>query len=82
MDFKKAVGIDKQGFELYEVEAIREKKNENGRVFYFIKWLGWPEETNTWEPLENLQDVLSMVSDFNKNYNKDKNVKTSRVRNT
>ena len=74
MDFKKAVGYDKEGFELYEVESIREKKIENGRAYYFIKWLGWPEETNTWEPIENLRDVWDMVDQYNKNL-KEKNNK-------
>lgn len=76
MHFKEAVGKDDEGNELYEVEAIRDKKNEDGINLYLIKWTGWPEDTNTWEPIENLQDVLSMVEDFNKEFKKDKNKKS------
>ena len=74
MEFKEAVGKDSEGFELYEVESIRDKKIENGKTLYFIKWAGWPEETNTWEPIENLNDVLDLVEIYNRR-NRDKNQK-------
>lgn len=38
----------------YVVEKIVNKKWENGQWMYFIKWEGWPEEDNTWEPKSNL----------------------------
>ena len=67
MEFKKSVGYDQEGYELYEVQAIREKKIVNGRDYYFIKWMGWPEGTNTWEPIENLKEVFDLVDEYNKN---------------
>ena len=67
MEFKKSVGYDQEGYELYEVQAIREKKIVNGRDYYFIKWMGWPEDTNTWEPIENLKEVFDLVDEYNKN---------------
>lgn len=41
----------------YSVEAIRarRKNTKTGADEYFIKWKGYPESDNTWEPLENLK---------------------------
>ncbi|KAI4353858.1 hypothetical protein L6164_002781 [Bauhinia variegata] len=50
----------------YEVEAIRAKRVQKGQKQYLIKWLGWPEETNTWEPLRHLSLVRDMIDDFEK----------------
>ena len=35
--------------EEYEVEAIVDKRVKKGVVEYFVKWKGWPSDTNTWE---------------------------------
>ncbi|XP_014516645.1 chromo domain protein LHP1 [Vigna radiata var. radiata] len=48
----------------YEVEAIRRKRVRKGQVQYFIKWNGWPETANTWEPPENLVSVPDIVEAF------------------
>ncbi|KAK7382764.1 hypothetical protein VNO80_01823 [Phaseolus coccineus] len=48
----------------YEVEAIRRKRVRKGQVQYFIKWNGWPETANTWEPPENLVSVPDVVEAF------------------
>ncbi|KAI4347684.1 hypothetical protein L6164_008473 [Bauhinia variegata] len=69
----------------YEVEAIRAKRMRKGRKQYLIKWLGWPEETNTWEPLRHLTQVRDMIKDFEKSLNSRKQRKQKQkqaVRNT
>ncbi|RWS05468.1 Chromobox protein-like protein [Dinothrombium tinctorium] len=38
----------------YEVERVVEKKKQNGKTFYLLKWKGYSEEENTWEPEENV----------------------------
>jgi hypothetical protein len=45
----------------FEVERICAKKLENGITYYNVKWEGWPESTNTWEPLTHLLNVKDLV---------------------
>ncbi|XP_013627065.1 PREDICTED: chromo domain-containing protein LHP1-like [Brassica oleracea var. oleracea] len=56
--------------EFYEVEAIRHKRVHKGEVQYLIKWKGWPETDNTWEPLENLQSLSASIDAFEKRLKK------------
>jgi hypothetical protein len=48
----------------YEVEAILDKKKIGPKWKYFIKWVGYPHEQNTWEPEENLNNVQEMLEEF------------------
>ncbi|XP_011011024.1 PREDICTED: chromo domain-containing protein LHP1-like isoform X1 [Populus euphratica] len=51
-----------EGF--FEIEAIRRKRVRKGQLQYLIKWRGWPETANTWEPLENLQSCSDVIDAF------------------
>ncbi|KAJ1910061.1 hypothetical protein IWQ60_010856 [Tieghemiomyces parasiticus] len=44
----------------YEVETILDRELRNGQPYYLIKWKGYAETDNTWEPLEclNCPDLL------------------------
>lgn len=48
--------------EEFIVERIIKKRVVDGRTEYFLKWLGYPEDDNTWEPRENLscEDLIEM----------------------
>ena len=39
---------------LFEVEKLCDKKVENGVVYYLVKWMGFGEDENSWEPEANI----------------------------
>jgi len=49
--------------EEYEVEKILGKRKRQGGVEYLIKWAGYDNSQNTWEPEENL-DCADRIKDF------------------
>ncbi|KAK2420934.1 chromo domain-containing protein LHP1 [Trifolium repens] len=54
------------GDDFYEAESIRQKRVCRGKVEYLVKWFGWDEKDNTWEPLQNLVYATDLVDDFEK----------------
>lgn len=64
--------------EVYHVEKILKKRiRDDGTVLYFLKWYDYPDEENTWEPLENLNCPL-LIQKFEEEYEaKNKNGSTS-----
>jgi hypothetical protein len=54
----------------YEVESILEKRKMGGKWKYKIKWVGYPEEQCTWEPVENLDNVQDLLEEFEANFAK------------
>ncbi|XP_060208940.1 chromo domain protein LHP1-like [Lycium barbarum] len=51
-----------EGF--YEIETIRRKRIRKGKAQYLIKWRGWPESANTWEPVENLMTCYDVIDAY------------------
>ena len=43
--------------EHYEVEAILDSKRQGRGTKYFVKWEGYPEANNTWEPYTLLKNT-------------------------
>lgn len=57
----------------YVVEKIVDERMEAGRLEFFLKWKGYSDTENTWEPAENL-DCPELLVEFNnskKQANKD-----------
>jgi len=54
------------------VEEIRDKRRgEDGEWLYYVKWVGWESDTNTWEPREHLaEDCKEKLEDFEKRWKK------------
>ena len=62
--------------EQYIVEKVKGKKIVKGKIMYYVKWKGFPENENTWEPINNFQDPKpykdyeNMLNKKNKKKNK------------
>ncbi|XP_024521250.1 chromo domain-containing protein LHP1-like [Selaginella moellendorffii] len=50
--------------EFYEVESIQQMRLFEGKLHYYIKWKGYPEEFNTWEPHKHLANCPQALKDF------------------
>lgn len=50
----------------YPVEAIRAKRTNihTGKDEYLIKWQGWEEKSNTWEPISNVVGCEELIENF------------------
>ena len=54
----------------YMVEAIVEDKNKkdikgrNPERYYRVRWMGWSEDNDTWEPLSNLKGCKELVEEY------------------
>ena len=35
---------------MYIVESILDQKTIKNKKYFLVKWVGWPEESATWEP--------------------------------
>lgn len=49
----------------FVVEKILDKRKENNRIQYLIKWKGYGSSKNTWEPkTELIKDIPDMIKEF------------------
>jgi len=48
----------------YIVEKILDKRIKSNKVQYFLKWKGYPDTDNTWEPVDHLEDCKDLIREF------------------
>lgn len=47
---------------LYDVDEILASKSNRGKMYYLVKWSGYGNEDNTWEPYENVRGCIAYQS--------------------
>jgi hypothetical protein len=52
----------------YEAEAIKDSKVAKGERLYLVKWVGWSDTNNTWEPEANLYHSADLIKEFYRNH--------------
>lgn len=50
--------------EEWEIEDIRDKREDAGVTYYLVKWANWPAEYSSWEPEDNLENARRAVAAF------------------
>ncbi|XP_056665127.1 histone-lysine N-methyltransferase SUV39H1 isoform X2 [Monodelphis domestica] len=50
-----ALGISRKNLYIFEVDYLCNYKKVRDKEYYLVKWRGYPESENTWEPRRNLR---------------------------
>jgi hypothetical protein len=56
--------ISVEGQDEFEVEKVLNSRLHRRKVQYLVKWVGYDDSENTWEPARNLTHAWDLVRDF------------------
>ena len=48
----------------YQVESVVKQRTKGGVKEYYVKWVGYSDAENTWEPVENLGNSTELIEEF------------------
>jgi hypothetical protein len=65
---REAVRADARAQKVYVVEAIVNRKTENGVLQYRVKWEGYAASKNTWELQDNLVGARKLIAKYEKRH--------------
>jgi hypothetical protein len=54
------------GEDEYEMEKVVADRLIGGKKEYLVKWKGWADKHNSWEPVEHLANVLDDIKEYHK----------------
>ena len=54
--------------EEYKVEAILDSRKKGRYIEYLVKWKGYSDAENSWEPHGNVRHAKEEVENFHKQY--------------
>ena len=60
----------KENSDVYEIEKIMGKKVERNTIYFLVKWKGYANKHNTWEPASNFMDydfLIKKIREFDHN---------------
>lgn len=66
--------------EEFQVESIVRTENKGGKILYLIKWKGYSEAENTWEPEENLMNCPELLEEYKVHGNEGMSNKRRKIR--
>jgi hypothetical protein len=52
------------GYEEWNVEAILGSRISRNQLEYLVKWEGFPDCENTWEPVSNIKSCKDLINEF------------------
>ncbi|KZO91097.1 hypothetical protein CALVIDRAFT_558362 [Calocera viscosa TUFC12733] len=52
------------GFEVDEILNVRRQRGKNGALQYYVRWKGYGQESDSWEPEENTEGAAEAVALF------------------
>ena len=64
--------VEIDGAEEWEVEKILDQRTtKNGKTQYYVRWAGFSESGDSWEPLQNIANAPEKLAEFKRSRNKD-----------